>query len=77
MRKCFHGMTLSWEIATYKNAYLIHSLMTGLLFQWRLWVVGLTAFVVIGGTVGCRNGNLRCHREDVVGGLVTILGLRC
>ena len=51
--------------------------MTGLLFQWRLWVVGLTDFVVIGGTVGCRNGNLRCDREDVVGGLVTILGLRC
>ena len=43
--------------------------MTGLLFQWRLWVVDLTAFVVIGGTVGCRNGNLRCYREDVVGGL--------
>ena len=31
----------------YKNTSLIHSLMTGLLFQWRLWVVGLTAFVVM------------------------------
>ena len=60
-----------------KNTSLFYSLMTGLLFQWRLWVVGLTAFVVTGGTLGCRNGNLQCHREDVVGGLVTILGLRC
>ena len=77
MRKCFHGMTLSWETATYKNTSFILFIDDRLLFQWRLWVVGLTAFVVIGGTVGCRNGNLRCHREDVVGGLVTILGLRC
>ena len=43
--------------------------MTGLLFQWRLWVVGLTAFVVIVGTVGCRNGvTVRCRREDALVG---------
>ena len=73
--KCFHGMTLSWEIVTYKNTSFISWLLV-YCFQWRLWVVGLTAFVVTGGTVGCRNGNLRCHREDVVVGLLTILGLR-
>ena len=36
-------------------------------FHWGLGIVGLTAFVVSGGTVGCRNGNLRWHRDDFVG----------
>ena len=36
--------------------------------HWGLGIVGLTAFVVIGGTVGCRNGNLWWHRDDVIGG---------
>ena len=35
--------------------------------HWGLGIVGLTAFVVTGGTLGCRNGNLRWHRDDVAG----------
>ena len=31
-------------------------------------IVGLTAFVVSGGTVSFRNVNSRCHHDDIVGG---------
>ena len=67
MRKCFHGMTLSWEMATYENTSFILFIDDRFTVSMKtmLWVVGLTAFVVIGGTVGCRNGNLRCHHEDL------------
>ena len=46
MRKCFHGMTLSWEIETYKNTSFIVR-RAGLLwsqqdFEW-LWFVPLSS----------------------------------
>ena len=66
-----------WQhIKTLLFLYFIHWWLV-YCFQWRLWVVDLTDLVVNGGTVGCHNGNVQCHREDVGGGLVTILGLRC
>ena len=38
----------------------------------------MTAFVVTGGTVGCRNGTLRwCDRDDVVGGRADDLSFQC
>ena len=69
LQRASNAPMLPWHDVIMRNSNiwlpLFHSLMTGLLFQWRLWVVGLTIFVVIGGTVGCRNGNLRCHCEDL------------
>ena len=76
MRKCFHGMTLSWEMATYKNTSYILFIDDRFTVSMKTMSRRFDSFCLIGGTVGCRNGNLRCHLEDV-GGLVTILGLRC
>ena len=43
-----------------------------------LGIVGLTAFVVTGGNVGCCNDALWCHRDDVVlAARLTTFLLRC
>ena len=78
MRKCFHGMTLSWEIATYKNASFILFIDDRFTVSMKTMSRRFDSFcrhwrhrwVVVMATCGVTV-------KDVVGGLVTILGHRC